>query len=165
MIRNPLDILGFRPRLAVDRSVRLELCPLDGQDLADLLDLLDLNGAATAPVAAPPDAVSILGSDGVRRTFRSGRDGDCLRVFYRGSQTILLATQAFTELPRGLVELWTSWMLYDQPVIAVEIGGRVIGNISLHNLRSQAESDRVGRSVRLMLQRAVVDQELVWSAR
>ncbi|MER3457334.1 MAG: hypothetical protein C4309_00510 [Chloroflexota bacterium] len=165
MVRNPLDILGFRPRLAVGTTgaVRLELYPLEGQNLADLLDLLDLNGAATAPVAVPPDAVSMLGSDGVRRTFSLSRDGGCLRISYRGSQTILLATRAFTELPRRLFELWTAWPLCDLPVITVEIGGRVMGKISLSNLRSQAESDRVGRSARLMLQRAVVDQELVWS--
>lgn len=167
MARNPIEILGFRPRLAVGSTglVRLELYPLEGQNLTDLLILLDRHGAATAPVVAPPDAVSVLGSDGVRRNFSLSRDGGCLKITYRGSQTILLATRAFVELPRRLMELWATWPLCDMPVIAVEIGGEVTGRISLTNLRSQAEGDRVGRSARLMLQRAVVDQELVWSPR
>jgi hypothetical protein len=167
MARNPIEILGFRPRLAVGSTglVRLELYPLEGQNLTDLLILLDRNGAATAPVAVPPDAVSVLGSDGVRRSFSLSRDGGCLKISYRGSQTVLLATRAFVELPRRLMELWTAWPLCEMPVIAVEIGSEVAGRISLTNLRSQAEGDRVGRSARLMLQRAVVDQELVWSPR
>jgi hypothetical protein len=107
----------------------------------------------------------MMGSDGVRRTFGLSRDGACMRISYRGSQTVPLATRAFVELPRRLMELWTAWPLCDMPVIAIEVGGEVSGKISLTNLRSQAEGDRVGRSARLMLQRAVVDQELVWRER
>lgn len=167
MVRTAIETLGLRPRLAVGSTglVRLELHPLEGQNLADLLTLLDRAGGATAPVAVPPDAVSILGSDGTRRIFNLGRDGGYLRISYRGSQTVLLATRAFIELPRRLLELWNAWPLREVPLIAIEIGGEVAGKISLSNLRSQAEGDRVGRSVRLMLQRAVVDQDLVWNAR